>query len=206
MNHVRRTYKPLTLIIALLCWAGLERTALAQTAPPPPPGATTTTVFTPGNFVVTPFVGLGFSGDLDSGTGTLGAAAGYVWTERVSLEAELNVLPSSEASGLIEVGTHSWTLTGNVLYHFSGRTWVPYGVFGIGFGHGGADVTDTGIAGTSTLNPSSTEFVANLGGGVERRINDRMGFRGDLRYQFGGNFVPDYWRLSAGVTFGLRPR
>ena len=81
----------------------------------------------------TPFAGLGFSGDLDSGTGALGVVAGYVWTERVSLEAELNVLPSSEANGLIEVGTHSWTLTANALYHFSGRTWAPYGVFGIGF-------------------------------------------------------------------------
>jgi outer membrane protein with beta-barrel domain len=132
-------------------------------------------VFTPGDWTVTPFVGLGFSGNLDSGTGALGAAAGYVWTERVSVEGELNVLPSSEASGLIEVGTHSWTLTANALYHFSGRTWVPYGVFGIGFGHAGADVTGTGVNGAWTLNSSSTEFVANLGGGVERRLNDRMG-------------------------------
>jgi hypothetical protein len=37
-------------------------------------------------------------------------------------------------------------------------------------------------------------------------MNDRMGFRGDLRYQFGGDLVPDYWRLSAGLTFGLRSR
>jgi hypothetical protein len=34
-------------------------------------------------------------------------------------------------------------------------------------------------------------------------INDRIGFRGDLRYQFGGDFVPDYWRLAARVAFGL---
>jgi hypothetical protein len=104
------------------------------------------------------------------------------------------------------VGTHSWALTANALYHFSGRAWVPYGVFGIGFGHAGADLTDTGVSSTAGLSPSSTEFVANLGGGVERRMNDRMGFRGDLRYQFGGDLVPDYWRLSAGLTFGLRSR
>jgi len=203
MNHVARRICPsLTLAIALISPVA----ARAQTAATPPPGSTTTTVFTPGNWTVTPFVGVGFSGDLDSGTGALGASAGYVWNERFSFEGELNVLPSSEANGLIEVGTHSWTLTANALYHFSGRTWVPYGVFGLGFGHGGADLSNTGISGTSTLNPSSTEFVANLGGGVERRINDRMAFRGDLRYQFGGDFVPDYWRVAAGVTFGLRTR
>jgi hypothetical protein len=206
MKDVCRMFQPFTLIIALGCGAAFQGNALAQTAPTRPAGATTTTVFAPGNWTVTPFAGVGFSGDLDSGTGAFGVAGGYVWTERVSLEAELNVLPSSEANGVIEVGTHSWTLTGNALYHFSGRTWVPYGVFGIGVGHGGADVADTGVTGVSTLNSSSTEFVANLGGGVERRINDRMGFRGDLRYQFGGDFVPDYWRLSAGVTIGLRPR
>ena len=202
-----RAYRPLPLLIALAFSLGLERNALAQTAPTRPTASTTTTtVFAPGNWTVTPFVGLGFSGNLDGGTGALGAAAGYVWNERVSLEGELSVLPSSEANGLIEVGTHSWTLTANALYHFSGRTWVPYGVFGIGLGHGGADLSDTGIAGTSTLNASSTGLVANLGGGVERRITNRMGFRGDLRYQFGGDFVPNYWRLGAGLTFGLRSR
>jgi Outer membrane protein beta-barrel domain len=208
MNHRSglRMCRPLTLIIAIVCSAGLGGSAFAQSAPAVPAGSTTTTVFTPGTWTVTPSIGVGFSGDLDSGTTALGVAGGYVWSERVSFEGQFDVLPSSENNGLIEVGSHSWTLTANALYHFSGKTWVPYGLFGIGFGHGGADVNDTGIAGASTLNPSSTEFVADLGGGVERRINDRMGFRGDLRYQFGGNFVPNYWRLGVGVTFGLQSR
>jgi len=48
--------------------------------------------------------------------------------------------------------------------------------------------------------------VVNFGGGVERRINDRIGFRGDLRYFFGGDLVPDYWRLGAGLTFAVHGR
>jgi len=200
-----RTCSPLTLIFALACWTGLQGSALAQTAPTPPPGATTTGVFTPGNWTLTPFAGVGFGGDLDGATGTVGAAAGYVLNERVSLEGELSVLPSRRASGLVPVDTSSWTLTANALYHFAGRVWLPYGVVGLGLGHGKADVSSTGLAG-QILDSSSTNFVVNLGGGVERRINDRLGFRGDLRYQFGGDFVPSYWRLGAGVTFGLRNR
>jgi len=203
-----RAGRSLTLILTLMCAMGLSRTVFGQTTTPTPaPGGTTTTVFSAGNWTVTPFVGVGFSGNLDGGTGVVGASGGYVLNDRVSLEGELSVLPSSAANGLIPVGTHSWTLTANALYHFSGRSWVPYGVFGLGFGHGGADVSSSSIAGTNTvLSASSTGFVANLGGGVERRINDRLGFRGDLRYQFAGDFVPNYWRLGAGVTFGIRAR
>jgi hypothetical protein len=200
-----RAFSPFTFVVALTCVFGVERTALAQTASARPAPATTT-VFSPGDWTVTPFVGVGFSGDLDGGAGSIGASAGYVWTDRITFEGELNVLPSSEASGLIEVDTHSWSLTGNTLYHFGGKTWLPYGVFGIGVGHAGADVTNTGITGTSTLSSSSTEFVVNFGGGVDRRLTNRMGFRGDLRYFFGGDLVPNYWRLGAGLTFGLHTR
>jgi opacity protein-like surface antigen len=152
---------------------------------------------------VTPFVGIGFSGDLDSATGALGAAAGYVWSDRLTVEGEFNVLPSSEANGVVEVSTHVWSLTGNALYHFSGRKFVPYGVVGIGFGHGSTDLDGLGLTGVDT---SSTEFVLNFGGGVERRLTDRLGFRGDLRYFFGGDLVPDYWRLGAGITIDLGGR
>ena len=41
---------------------------------------------------------------------------------------------------------------------------------------------------------------------VERRIADRLAFRGDLRYFFGSNLVPDYWRLGAGLTIDLGTR
>jgi hypothetical protein len=154
---------------------------------------------------VTPFVGIGFSGDLDNATGAVGVAGGYIWNERVALEAELSFLPSSESSGLVELDSDSWSLTANALYHFAGRTWVPYGVFGIGLGHGSVDL-DTDDPVLDDIDSSSTEFVVNFGGGVERPIRDRFAFRGDLRYFFGGDFVPDYWRFSAGLTFDLGRR
>jgi hypothetical protein len=102
--------------------------------------------------------GFGFSGHLDSATGAVGAAAGYVWNDRVAFEGELNFLPSSEADGLAEVDTKVWSLTGNLLYHFAGRRVVPYGVIGIEFGHANAD-PDNSLA---TVDDSSTSFIVNL--------------------------------------------
>jgi opacity protein-like surface antigen len=179
---------------------------VAAAVGPATPGSAQTAVASPTHWTLTPFVGVAFSGDLDSGTGSLGAAGGYMWNDRVALEAEFNFLPSSEASGLVELDSREWSLTGNLLYHFAGRSaFVPYGVVGMGFGHGSVDVDDADPA-LVDLDSDSTEFVATLGGGVERAIRDRLAFRGDLRYFFGGDFVPDFWRLSAGLTFDLGGR
>jgi len=180
---------------AILAGAG---TARAQ-APQPP---AITNLYDEGHWTATPFIGFGFSGDLDSSTGALGVAGGYIWSSRVALEGEYNILPSSEAGGAIEVDSDSWSLTGNILYHFAGRHFVPYGVFGMGFGHGHID-PDPADPELSTVNTTSKEFVVNFGGGAEKTIRDRMAFRGDLRYFFGGNLVPDYWRASVGLTFDL---
>jgi hypothetical protein len=158
------------------------------------------------HWTATPFAGFGFSGDLDSGTGALGAAAGYAWNPRIALEGEFNWLPSPEFGGVIEVDSQVWSLTGNILYHFSERPFVPYGVFGLGFGHGSADLDDNGVIDEDLFDESDTEFVVNFGGGVQRSIGERTAFRGDLRYFFGGDLVPDYWRLAAGLTFDLGRR
>ena len=198
----RRLSHALTVICSALFVFALPGAASAQTRNRLPAGQTTT-VIDPGHWTVTPFIGIGFSGDLDSPTGAFGAAAGYVWTERVTLEGELNILPSSEVNGLVEVDNKVWSLTGNVVYHFTGRQWIPYGVFGIGFGHGSVDVDNPSL---SQLSTSSTEFVVNFGGGVERRLTERLAFRGDLRYFFGGDLVPDYWRLAAGLSIDLGRR
>ena len=123
----------------------------------------------------------------------------------MSLEGELNILPSSENGGLVEVDSNAWSLTGNLLYHFAPRAFRPYAVIGLGFGHASADVSPS-TPGVAALDPSSTEFVVNFGGGVERAIRRNIHFRGDLRYFFGGDLVPDYWRLGAGLRFGLGGR
>jgi len=182
-------------LVLLMTLFGADRLAAQQTSAPAD-GA---------QWNVTPFVGFGFSGDLDSGTGAVGVAAGYNWSPSVSLEGELNILPSSENGGLVEVDSNAWSLTGNLLYHFAPRAFRPYGVIGLGFGHASADVSPS-TPGLGALDPSSTEFVVNFGGGVERAIRANIHFRGDLRYFVGGDLVPDYWRLGAGLRFGLGGR
>lgn len=179
---------------------GAVGTARAQPAAAQTP--TITNLFDQGHWTVTPYIGVGFSGDLDSPTGALGAAGGYVWSSRVALEGEFNALPSGETGGPLEVKSKVWSLTGDILYHFPGRDFVPYGVFGIGFGHGSVDIDSTDPV-LKALNTKSTEFVVNFGGGAEKKIRERVAVRGDLRYFFGGDLVPDYWRASVGLTFDL---
>jgi opacity protein-like surface antigen len=156
-----------------------------------------------GAWSVAPFVGFGFSGDLDSAAGAFGVAGGYAWSPTITLEGELNILPSSENGGLVEVDSNSWSLTGNILYHFAPRAVQPYAVFGMGVGHSSVDADEVnGIPAVNT-DPSSTEFVVNLGGGVERALRHNIILRGDMRYFFGGDLVPDYWRLGVGIRFAL---
>jgi opacity protein-like surface antigen len=176
-------------------------TALTGVATAQQAGQTTTTI-PPEMWTATPFVGFAFSGDLDSATGAIGIAGGYVWSPRLSFEGELNFLPSSENSGLVEVNTSVVSFTANALYHFSGRRWVPYGVGGIGFGHAKADVSPNDPV-LATFDDTSNSFVAAIGGGVEHALRNNTAVRGDFRYMFGGDLVPDYWRLTAGVVLGF---
>jgi opacity protein-like surface antigen len=156
----------------------------------------------PGEITVTPFIGFGFSGDLDSGTGAIGVAGGYNYSSKISIEGEFNILPSPELNGATEVDATSWSLTGNLLYHFAKKNnFTPYAVVGVGFGHSSVSIDGSQLP--INFEASSTQFVANIGGGVERPFSDRLRFRGDLRYLFGGDTVPDYWRLTVGVTFAL---
>lgn len=192
-------------LVAALAFASPASAQPASSAPAPAPAGT------PGQFTVTPFVGYAFSGDLDGGTGALGVAAGYIWSDRIAFEGEWNWLPSSENAGVVEVDSNVWQLTGNMLYHFNGRnSWVPYAAVGIGVGHAGVDldVNEDGIDDPvlDAFDASSTELAVNFGGGVERTLSDKVAFRGDLRYFFGADLVPDFWRLSAGVSFGFGSR
>jgi opacity protein-like surface antigen len=189
-----RRWATVSLLIGALGLFGVGEAAGQQ------PTATTAPA-AEGPWTVTPFIGFGFSGDLDSATGAFGVAGGYQWSPRVTIEGELNFLPSSETSGLIEVDSHVWSLTGNLVYHFANRPFIPYGVFGIGFGQGTVDVSPP-----LQRPDSSSKFVVNFGGGVERAIRERVRFRGDMRYFFGGDLVPDYWRVAFGLSFDLGRR
>ena len=158
-----------------------------------------------GAWTVTPFVGSAFSGDLDSATSVFGLAGGYNWRPQISLEAAFSTLPSSEAGGLIEVDSSLWSLTGNMLYHYNKRPYVPYATVGLGIGHGSVDVESNDPL-LVLADHSDTRFVFNFGGGVERNIRARTALRADLRYFFGGDLVPDYWRLAAGLRFTIGGR
>ncbi len=220
IRHILRTTAAVALVSAVAAsHAAAQQLPAASTSTSPSTSITlqpatqpatagqTTTTITPGHWTVTPFVGFGFSGDLDSGTGLFGVAGGYVFNPRWSFEGEFTMLPSPENSGLVEVDTTVFTFAANALYHFSGRDWVPYAVGGIGFGHANADVSDDNpLIDDDLFDETSNEFIANFGAGVERLIGNNVGFRGDVRYFFGGDLVPDYWRVSAGITFGFRPR
>jgi opacity protein-like surface antigen len=157
----------------------------------------------PGQWTVTPVIGTAFSGDVDSPTVVLGVAGGYNWTPKISFEGEFNVLPSSEQSGVIELDTRVWNLTGNMLYRFSGANFIPYGAIGIGVGHGSASLNNTTDPLLNSVSNSSNALVVNFGGGVERSITDAIKVRGDLRYFFGGDLVADYWRFGIGVSFNV---
>jgi len=157
-----------------------------------------------GQWTVTPVIGTAFSGDVDSPTVVLGVAGGYNWRPNISFEGEFNVLPSSEQSGLVELNTNIWNLTGNMLYRFSGTSaFVPYGAIGLGLGHGSASLDNTTDPLLNSVDTSSNALVVNFGGGVERSITDAIKVRGDLRYFFGGDLVADYWRFGIGVSFNV---
>jgi len=161
-----------------------------------------------GQWTVTPVIGTAFSGDVDSPTVVLGVAGGYNWSPKISFEGEFNVLPSSEQSGVVELDTRVWNITGNMLYRFSAATnkFVPYGAIGLGLGHGSANVDNTRDPLLNSVSTSSNALVVNFGGGLERSITDAIKVRGDLRYFFGGDLVADYWRFGVGVSFNVGSR
>jgi opacity protein-like surface antigen len=167
-------------------------------------GTAATAPLQTGQWTVTPVIGTAFSGDVDSPTVVLGVAGGYNWSPKISFEGEFNVLPSSEQSGVVELDTRVWNITGNMLYRFSGTSsFVPYGAIGLGLGHGSASVNNTGDPLLNSVSTSSNALVVNFGGGVERSITDVIKVRGDLRYFFGGDLVADYWRFGIGVSFNV---
>jgi opacity protein-like surface antigen len=187
--------------LAAMMMAGALLLAVPQSAKAQGSGAGAPSLTT-GQWTVTPVVGTAFAGDVDSPTVVLGVAGGYNWSPRVSFEGEFNLLPSSETGGIVELNSKVWNLTGNVLYRFSGQNFTPYGAFGLGVGHGSADVNINDPLLTS-VSSSSTNLVVNFGGGVERSITDAIRLRGDLRYFFGGDLVADYWRFGVGVSFNV---
>jgi opacity protein-like surface antigen len=148
----------------------------------------------PEGLTVTPFIGLGFAGDFENAPTAFGVAAGYGIGQRLTVEGDLYFAPGGEQGELVEFETSLWSVSANLLYHFTGEYVTPYVAGGLGVM--GADAAgDLGLA-----DDTSTEFAWNWGGGVKSALSDRFALRADLRFFNGDELVPDHWRLFGGVT------
>ena len=162
--------------------------AFAQTPAPLPPE--------PDGVTLTPFVGAGFGGDFESAPATFGAALGYGLTSRWAVEGELFFEPNGTQGEIIEFDTSVWSVTANVLYHFTAERTTPYLAAGLGVVTADSNLEDVGLVGDDT----STQFAWNWGGGIKSALTDRYGLRVDLRYITGDELAPDHWRLYGGVV------
>jgi opacity protein-like surface antigen len=190
-----------TLTLATLALAlALAGTASAQTTEPSraTPGAPDPLPPEAEGFSLTPFIGLGFSGDLENAPASFGVALGWALSPRLSLEGDLSFAPGGEQGLITEFDTSLWSLSGNVLYHFlpPEREFTPYVAGGLGILSGDADVEDvTDVVDDDT----STVFAWNFGGGVKTAMSERWGLRADVRFFNGDDFAPDHWRVYAGA-------
>jgi opacity protein-like surface antigen len=178
-----RLYVASVAITAILMMA---RPVLAQAPLPPEPEG----------IAVTPFIGVGFGGDLASAPVAFGVALGYGLNTRWTVEGELSFMPDATQEELIEFDTSLWSLSANVLYHFTAQRVTPYVTAGLGVMSANADLEGTGLVADDT----STKFAWNWGAGVKTALNERFGLRGDLRYFIGDELVPTTWRIYGGVV------
>lgn len=175
--------------------------ALAQTTTPPPAPTEQPSTFQPlppdsEGFTITPFLGLGFAGDYENTPTAFGAAAGYGWNERVSIEGELFFTPGAEQGDVLQFDTSVTSLAANVLYHFTADDFTPYATIGLGMMFADAEVEDVVDA---VDDDTDSALAWNWGAGIKSAMSDRFGLRADLRYFNADELVPDHWRLYGGV-------
>ena len=164
----------------------IARPALAQAPLPPEPEG----------IALTPFIGVGFGGDLAGSAVAFGGALAYGLNSRWSVEGEFSSMPDATQGDLIEFDTSIWSVSANVLYHFTAERMTPYVSGGIGVVNANADLEDSGLV----VDDTSAEFAWNWGAGVKTALNNRFGLRGDLRYFTGDELVPTHWRIYGGVV------
>lgn len=149
---------------------------------------------TPRSFDVTPFFGFTFGSDQEGPTTTIGAAVGYNWTDQITFEGELGIVPDIEGD-VSETDIGMVTVSANGLYHFdTGTGYVPYATFGLGFGRTSYDFPEIDDV-------TNSELAFNLGGGVKKAINDKISWRADLRYFNVNDDNPNFVRVYGGIMF-----
>lgn len=170
--------------------------ALALLAATALPAAAQAPVTESGTWTVTPFLSLTFGGDGDTTSLGLGGAAGYDFTDLLSVEGELayvfDLAGDSDAT--------DWSvasLSGNALYHFPLENgWAPYATAGLTIARSNLTIADA--------TADTAEFGVNLGGGIKMGLTDALTARADLRYFKYVDTAPDGFRLYGGLTWRLR--
>ena len=165
-------------------------TALAS-----PAAAQTAPVTEPGTWTVTPFLSLTFGGDGDSTSLGIGGAAGYDFTETLTVEGELGYV--FDLAG--DEDATDWSvlsLSGNALYHFPLENgWASYAVGGLTLARSNLTIADA--------TADTAEFGVNLGGGMKIPLTDSLLVRGDLRYFKYIDTAPDGFRMYGGLSWRL---
>ena len=168
----------------------------AATALPVPAQTTSAPAVEPGTWTATPFLSLSFGGDGDSTSLGLGGAAGYDFTDLLSLEGELGSV--FDLAG--DSDSSDWSvlsLSGNALYHFPLENgFAPYATAGLTLARSYLTVGDT--------TADTAEFGVNLGGGIKMPLTDALTARGDVRYFKYIDTAPDGFRIYAGLTWRMR--
>lgn len=192
------------VVLAALAWVAATPSLRAQTAPAAGP------VVDVDRWNVTAFVGPGFGADLNNSPLNVGVAGAYNFTSRLAIEGEFGYTRGAQQGVLFDLDTSVVSLSANAIYHFADTGWVPYGAVGIGLLRGSTnldDLANIGLTGAQVTalgldaDGNSNALGFNLGGGVKRRLSDRVNFRGDLRYFSGRDLAPSFWRAYAGLGF-----
>lgn len=157
----------------------------------------------PNSWNVTPFLNasMGLGDPASNDSMGLGVAVGYDWTSNLGFEGEIGHL--FDVAG--DTDDIDWSITGfsaNALYHFDVRRFTPYATFGLGIERSSAELRVNDPL-EETLDPSSTEFSFNFGGGIKYPIGSRLLARADVRRFQANDLAPDYWRVYGGLTFAL---
>ena len=175
-------------------------------------------------WVVSPYLGINLGGDAEFRRGGPGGSVGY-FGGRLGFEFDVQryhhffkdknveLVPNNCAPGVvaipcIDLNTDAWSFMGNVVapIRSKGAKWRPYGTAGFGVIHAWIEGPDDQY----DIGQNNPAF--NIGGGVVYSLNDRVGFRGDLKYVRAfvdesnreGGYFKDYGFVHA--TFGVTLR
>jgi opacity protein-like surface antigen len=158
----------------------------------------------PRTWTVTPFLhtSIGIGDPAPDDSPGLGVAVAYDWTSKLAFEGEVSHL--FDVAG--DDADIDWSVTNfsaNVVYRFDTKYVTPYATAGLGMERSSEDIKATDSL-ALLADYSSTEFAFNVGGGVDREINNRWKIRADLRRFQANDLAPDFWRLYGGLAYRLR--